>query len=66
MAQWTVAGRGEIDFDDHLGFPRAHAEARGEFVDHTLVLSFGGESVGLFGLGLLSSDFHGAGVLVAC
>lgn len=70
VAQEGVAGRGEInlanDFDDDLGFPRAHAGASGDFVDHALVLGFGGEPAGLFGLHFLCSDFHGGGVFVVC
>ena len=70
VAQWRVAGRGEIDFaddfDDDLSLPRAHAGAGGDFVDHALVLCFGCKSACLFGLRFLGSDLHGGGVFVAC
>lgn len=66
VAQRSAAGRGEIDFaddiDDDLRLPRTHAGAGDNFVDHALVLGFGGQSAGLFRLAFLVSNLHGGGV----
>jgi hypothetical protein len=68
VAQRSAAGRGEVnlpdDIDDDLRLPRAHAGAGDDFVDHALVLGFGGQSAGLFRLAFLSSDLHGGGVFL--